>query len=225
MYWPSRGWINSIQWSYFFFLGGGGSLSFRCKETARQSICRFLRTQCCPWTAKAFTRTRKEKQKKKKKIRHQDSDKSITKNGWHQAFNTELMDCPLFSVCSIITTNTAFHLSNSNKKIMDTQTRARPCCAQTENDLRTASKSYASKSYIRIHSLQASKYPATKQNVTFSHSPVTHSLLHSSALARYCLFLRRRNAFMWLQNRMGLSRGGVKCNQGISAVSVLCVCL
>lgn len=146
-------------------------MSFRCKDTARQSICRFLRTQYCPWTAKAFTRTRK----KKKKIRHQDSDKSIAKNGRHQAFNTLNSWTAPCSQCAP-SSNTAFHLSNSNKKTMDTQTRARPRCAQTENDLRTASKSYASKSYIRIHSLQASKYPATKQHVTLSHSLVTHSL-------------------------------------------------
>lgn len=202
----------------FVFFNRGGSLSFRCKDTARQSICRFLRTQYCPWTAKAFTRARK------KKIRHQDSDKSIAKNGRHQAFNTLNSWTALCSQCAPSSQLTL-------PSTYPTQTRRlwthRLGHAHAALRLRTTWELQQKLRFKKLHkNSQAAGFKVPSNQTCNIVSLARHSFItSSSALARHCLFLRRRNAFVWLQNRMRLSRGGVKCNQGISAVSVLSVCL
>lgn len=180
------------------------SLSCRWKQTVCQSICRFLRRQCCPWTAKAFTE--KGGEKKTWGLREE----------YGKASNTELMVCPLFFACSVITTNTGFQLSNTNekgrKKIMQKNTTKTTHTHTIETDsgihrvfrLRITWELQAKVTFQKLHKNSQDtgfKLPSnkTKCNIlSFAH----HTLHHSSFfIVRPVLpFLRRRNAFAWLQN-------------------------
>lgn len=89
MYWPSRGWINSIQWSYFFW-GGGHCLFAARKLPVNQYVVFWGHSAVLGLLRLSQEQEKKNKKRKKKSdIRTQirvsqrmDDIKHSTLNSW-----------------------------------------------------------------------------------------------------------------------------------------------